>query len=481
MTKKYRHIWRQKRSLIDVESHLRQYTEQRDILGSTHNHSFLYAREGIAEEFHRDFDNRQWIESGKNFLTKSFVEKFLEEGKVLRESFALFLSELNNNNLTYISDEKLIALFTRAYQFHSRFRGFFKATRGEFLFLAEKKLRGLLIQKLPNEQEAQKVFETLTTPSDLDEVNREFIDWVDLSGKKDIKKNLQQHISKYPWLVAHTYKIDEIMRVMLEKYASDHKEIERLKKEVDQLQEDKIILSQKQQQLRKDFQEEKINYLAWLFQQISLERVRLKGGWAGSDFLYLPLYQEISRRTKIPLKELYSFYRIEEVIQAIQGHRPILSPAELEERKQAYVLLLQEGKLQFFSGAEAETIIAQELKHLWKKDSSEISGRVASSGVARGKVRVVIPGDLFMLSQSLHEFQEGEILVTTMTQPNMVPLMKKAVAFITDEGGMTSHAAIIAREFNIPCIVGTEIATKVLKDGDLVEVDAEKGIVKKLK
>jgi pyruvate,water dikinase len=73
------------------------------------------------------------------------------------------------------------------------------------------------------------------------------------------------------------------------------------------------------------------------------------------------------------------------------------------------------------------------------------------------------------------------ILVTGMTHPDFLPLMKKSRAIITEVGGITSHAAIISRELGIPCVIGTKIATKVLKDGDLVEVDADKGIVKILK
>jgi len=68
-----------------------------------------------------------------------------------------------------------------------------------------------------------------------------------------------------------------------------------------------------------------------------------------------------------------------------------------------------------------------------------------------------------------------------MTHPEFLPMMRKAVAFVTDEGGITCHAAIVAREMKRPCIIGTKNATKVLKDGDMVEVDAEKGIVKILK
>ena len=67
-----------------------------------------------------------------------------------------------------------------------------------------------------------------------------------------------------------------------------------------------------------------------------------------------------------------------------------------------------------------------------------------------------------------------------MTTPDMIMVMHKAAAFVTDEGGITCHAAIVSREMKKPCIVGTKIATKVLKDGDMVEVDATDGTVKKI-
>ena len=77
--------------------------------------------------------------------------------------------------------------------------------------------------------------------------------------------------------------------------------------------------------------------------------------------------------------------------------------------------------------------------------------------------------------------KKGDILVAGMTSPEFIVVMRKARAVITDQGGMTAHAAIVPRELRIPCLVGTKIATQVLQDGDLVEVDADRGIVKKLK
>ena len=68
-----------------------------------------------------------------------------------------------------------------------------------------------------------------------------------------------------------------------------------------------------------------------------------------------------------------------------------------------------------------------------------------------------------------------------MTRPEFLPIMKKAGAIVTDEGGVTCHAAIVSRELKIPCIIGTQVATSQLKDGDFIEVNADKGYVRKLK
>ena len=104
-----------------------------------------------------------------------------------------------------------------------------------------------------------------------------------------------------------------------------------------------------------------------------------------------------------------------------------------------------------------------------------IKGQSASHGVAKGRVKIILT------NKDMHKISVGDILVSPMTRPDFVPAMKKAVAFITDEGGIPCHAAIVAREMKKPCIIGTKIATQLLKDGMEVEVDANKGIVKIIK
>ena len=108
-----------------------------------------------------------------------------------------------------------------------------------------------------------------------------------------------------------------------------------------------------------------------------------------------------------------------------------------------------------------------------KTEVEVVSGQVAYPGKVRGVVRCIYSRDYKEV-----EFNTGDILVAASTSPNLMPLIKKSAAIVTDEGGMLSHAAIISREMKKPCIIGTKIATQVLKDGDEVEVDADKGVVK---
>src|SRR2546425_3061452 len=102
---------------------------------------------------------------------------------------------------------------------------------------------------------------------------------------------------------------------------------------------------------------------------------------------------------------------------------------------------------------------------------AELKGLGASPGVASGKARLILsPGELGRV-------QSGEILVTKMTTPDYVPAMMKAAGIVTDEGGMTSHAAIVRRELGVPCVVGTGRATKALTQDTLLTVDGTKGLV----
>ena len=103
-----------------------------------------------------------------------------------------------------------------------------------------------------------------------------------------------------------------------------------------------------------------------------------------------------------------------------------------------------------------------------------LEGTIASKGVAKGTVRILFP------MEDASSFNEGDVLVTNMTDPSMVLVMSMAAAIVTDTGGITSHAAILSREMGIPCVVNTISGTKDLKNGDRVFVDGDSGKVYKI-
>ena len=107
------------------------------------------------------------------------------------------------------------------------------------------------------------------------------------------------------------------------------------------------------------------------------------------------------------------------------------------------------------------------------KKTSQIQARPCTTGIIKGKAKV-------FKEFYLPDNTDFDILVAKNTDPGWTPLIGLAKGLIIEHGGILSHAAIVSRELGIPCIVGTKIATQVLRDGDFVEVDAEKGIVTKL-
>ena len=96
------------------------------------------------------------------------------------------------------------------------------------------------------------------------------------------------------------------------------------------------------------------------------------------------------------------------------------------------------------------------------------------SGNSYGRVKIVNN------SKDLEKFKEGDVLVSFATSPELVPAMKKASAIVTNSGGVTCHVVVVSRELKVPCLIGVRGVTQLVKDNNLVEVDATIGIIKKL-
>lgn len=189
----------------------------------------------------------------------------------------------------------------------------------------------------------------------------------------------------------------------------------------------------------------------------------------------MPLWIEIIKRLEITYKQFYCL-RGDEIIAGLNKGRLSQSlKKEVKSRHDDHAIILQSGKIRVLAGKKLKQYSKrQKQKEEIMGNITELKGQPASPGAAVGRVRIIF---------SVHDVpkvERGDILVASATNPTFVPAMERAGAVVTDEGGLLSHAAIVSRELKIPCVVGTKIATKVLKDGDKVEVDANKGLVRKL-
>jgi len=222
-----------------------------------------------------------------------------------------------------------------------------------------------------------------------------------------------------------------------------------------------------------------------------IKKLGIRGKWktifdAFGDFMVTKIYrryaqiyisykmsfilEEIARRLQLSVMEV-RFMLTREITEALTYGN--LDKKGLKQRIKFCVYSVEKNKEDVFIGEKAKKLA--KLVESKKVDNvEEFSGQTGCVGKAKGIVKIIIrPSDMSKMNK-------GDILVSIATDPDIVPAMKKAAAIVTEQGGVTSHAAIVSREMNIPCVIGTKIATKVLKDGDLVEVDANKGIVRKI-
>ncbi len=204
----------------------------------------------------------------------------------------------------------------------------------------------------------------------------------------------------------------------------------------------------------------------WAF----LRTYRIEATYEG-NYLIQNLRKEISKR--MALKEEKDFYQLTlPEIQYFLLNNLNVDYTKINERKRGYILFFFDEKDYLFTGKDIDRFIQKEKDIMEVK---EITGNIVYIGKIEGRAKIV------KKSSELSKLRKGDILITPMTTVDYIPYLDKISAIVTDEGGIACHAAIVAREFKIPAIVGTKYATKILKDNDLIEVDALKGIIRKLK
>lgn len=341
----------------------------------------------------------------------------------------------------------------------------FTLSAGSYL---ENVIKKSINELVNDEKKAQEDVLTLTIPDRPNVQSVEQHDFLSMmtSSAEISDEKLDEHLKKYAhigfrWGIAPSWTREDLRERMknthdpkaeLEKLTNSEAEMRTAAKDLldrlgaNEKMRDNVALAKKYVWLR-TYRSDTISFsLAYLGSQ--LDKFYIAAGYNPNDYQFLTI-DDIQNNIKV-------------------------SQEEIAERNQSFAVVFVKGKKYYFSGDES----VEFKKFLDTKVvvSNEIKGAVAHRTVneVMGKVRIVTnPSELPLV-------QEGEILVASMTTPNFIQAMKKASGFITDEGGILCHAAIISREMNKPCIVGTGNATQALKNGDMVHMDLLSGEVTKL-
>ena len=289
----------------------------------------------------------------------------------------------------------------------------------------------------------------------------------------DWYKKFRKHVKEFAYLIyvyegpaaTEEFFID-IIRDWARRGLSPQKEAARLKKQALKQQQKQEFYTR---QLKLTANERRLVYLGRETTFIKPYRRFLQ---SQAYYLFEPVLVEIANRLDLSIRQI-RYLLPQEVKKALFGGKVNIN--ELNRRVNYCVYINRHNKIRILTGTVARKFWQTRVeKEKVPPHVKELVGTTASPGKAQGRVCVVnMPEDMVNMKR-------GNILVSSATSPNLMPAIRQAAAIVTDEGGLTSHAAIVSRELDIPCVIGTKIATQVLKDGDKVEVDAARGVIRRV-
>lgn len=410
------------------------------------------------------------IEKNNNFLVDLIKDSYNLNKNI--EDFSIKLESLDYSK---VSKDKLISFWEEylAMLYEVGTYVIFPLFAEKYL---ETKLRDEINKKFSLE-ETDKAFQILTTPIKSGIIQKEEESLLKIAikvvKKEVIDNDINEHIREFAWIKNNKFDGS---------FYSKQETLERIdflaKNEPEQKLKEYLGKISKS---RADFElyrghfvdnKEMLSIIDTLQEAIYFRSWRTERYYRNAYFLQ-SFFAETAKRLGLANVNYIFNIKADEIVDGLKGDLKVDSQT-IKDRSEGYVLYSNFDQVYIFSGVEAE-LIKKSVKLNDIEHDSQIKGMVAYAGKVKGPARIILS------TKELGRVQTGDVLVTSSTTPDFVPVLKKVVAIVTEEGGVLSHASIISRELHIPCIIGTKIATKVLKDGDMVEVDANIGVVNILK
>ncbi len=466
----------------NTEIHATKKEVQQELLGfdmALENYLLL---NGDEYSFGNDFETI-YTKLNSNFEKDiNFFDNFARKEFELVENIKTYIDKLNKTNFYAMSLEELydeMKAFDKIY-IYSFVTGFTRPD--DFLEFEFKKQ---LQESGFNKNEIDNIFSKVSTCPDLVPISyiEEPLELLkialDMKNGKDIESALESHVKKYAWMKAplifeDTYfnKSDYVSRL-------ENLKDENIESKIKNILEIRRKNDSEYEQVLKEYNfSDKVLKLANAIRNFIILRTYTT---EYSDNLFFvakhTLFMAIAQKIEINIDDLIMLG--DEEILTLLKNEILLDDLKnkISDRRKGFAIVWLDSKVETFCGDDAlrlQASISKKFKVSKNSDnnSNEIYGMGANGGKIIGKVKILLDYN------DTDKVEKGDIIVASMTTPDYISAMEKASGFITDEGGITCHAAIISREFNVPCIVGTVNATKKLKDGQKIELDSYNGIIK---
>lgn len=422
----------------------------------------------------------EWTDIGERYLKEVIqapqkLEQLLLDIGTAADALIAFSRKLESLPLSDMSEGEYLPLLKTYHELHHAVWSWGMVPN--VLDLENDCMRVYLKQQLTNvgldANDIEQAFQALVVPHELSLAQKEERDMLRLATAKQLPEAIQNHWKTYRSIQFGWTGPDLSLEYFQDRY-------ERLLKEGSaQKQLSEIELTRKAADNERDRWLGQLKLSSQVEELFQLYRELLYRKTHRMDALFLsysavqPILKKIAKDFFLSVQQVYAMY-IPWLIDMIESDS--IDEGRINAITQYSIQYLENGSLHLAVGDDARKIMAGIKDTLPKPPQvNELKGECGYPGeVVRGQVCII------NRASEMNKFKDGDVLVSNVTDPSLLPVMKRASAFVTNQGGLTCHAAIVARELHTPCIVGTKIATHVFKDGDMVEVDARKGMVKKI-
>ncbi len=454
------------------------------------NNYFWYSKDENGAAYYEISEQKKSAESTYEFFKNSKNRtSYLRNAADVIERSKKLVNQFQTFNLPETSTTELVKFQKSAFLLDADIFSCYLISQPYRMQMLEEKVRWELKKRVAVSR-IDLYLARLTAPGELTMTLEEERDWAKLllDGQKydfaEMEPKILRHYDTYKSLTLGDGQWELNPEIEIKRYKEDViKDTSRLKARIQEIDQYTAMTLRERKMLIKELylESDTVELIDFLAQVAHTRYAMRTEGFIPIIYVAGEVVVEFSARIGYDNFKDYGFMNIDEFWKLIANPKSIVPLAEIKKRRgehDEYMVRINEGVVEWIYGEAAGKLLRKLVPTVDHSKIIELSGIVAQQGKLEATVTVYNWGD--DLGHAIETIRKHPILVAGQTRPAMMPLIRESKGIVTDEGGVTSHAAIVARELKIPTVINTQNATKVFKTGDRVILDADHGIIQKV-